>query len=446
MGDQGNSWTVPVFVLNSVQNDVMAGDEDPIPGNGNPHPEHPQQNAANGNGIQFPGIFEAVQDLDEVHHENVNQGWELPPPPPPQVNLEGWAQWPEPQFEEIDENEVNLVNNLVDAAVANAAANGVMQHPEVPQDSNSVSSDVQAFFRAQGAPVTLELSLPNDASASRIVLVAGGNDIAFEDGNAIRQLAARFGIHQCYGPSPSVEMLVQDLAAYAQSLLALMPMKEPLPAQSWNFVPATSFANTWFFCVDNPAWGNNAEASSSSGARRPRLELIRTTHSDCVPNQLNLEASLEHNNNHVPLSQISPDQEASNSSVVDMELDSPTRFVSEVNSNLAAAKKRRGRHHTPIVDDEVRRSAKLINETLHDHIQLDGEPRRRKGATKKSVSFSSVTDLKKAIVSSSLDEDLTEFEVAPIQASTLADLCTSFCGVPPSELSLATLLHEVEDQ
>jgi hypothetical protein len=52
-----------------------------------------------------------------------------------------------------------------------------MQHPEVPQDSHSVSSDVQAFFRAQGAPVTLELPLPDDASASRIVPVAGGNDI-----------------------------------------------------------------------------------------------------------------------------------------------------------------------------------------------------------------------------------------------------------------------------
>jgi hypothetical protein len=161
---------------------------------------------------------------------------------------------------------------------------------------------------------------------------------------------------------------------------------------------------------------------------------------------LNLEASLEHNNNPVPLSQINPDQEASNSYVVDMELDSPTRFVSKVTSTPAAAKKRRGRHHTPIVDDEVCRSARLRNETLHDHIQLDGEPRRRKGATKKSVSFSSVTDLKKAIVTSSLDEDITEFEVAPIQASTLADLGTSFYGVPPSELSLATLLHEVEDQ
>jgi Fe-S cluster biosynthesis and repair protein YggX len=48
------------------------------------------------------------------------------PPPPPQVNPEGWAQWPEPQFEEIDENEVNLVNNLADAAIANVVANGVM--------------------------------------------------------------------------------------------------------------------------------------------------------------------------------------------------------------------------------------------------------------------------------------------------------------------------------
>jgi hypothetical protein len=59
LGDHGRSWTVPVF-LNSVQNDVMAGDKDPIPGNGNPHPEHPQQNAANGNGNQLPGIFKAV--------------------------------------------------------------------------------------------------------------------------------------------------------------------------------------------------------------------------------------------------------------------------------------------------------------------------------------------------------------------------------------------------
>jgi hypothetical protein len=334
---------------------------------------------------------------------------------------------------------------LADAAVAN----GLMQHPKVPQDSHSISSDVQAFFRAQGAPVTLELPLPNDTSANRIVPVTGGRDLAFEDDSTIRKLAARLGIHQCYGPSPSVEMLVQDLAVYAQFLLASMPMKEPLHVQSWNFVPATSFANTWFFCVDNPSWGNNVESSSSSGARRPRLELISAPHLDSVPNQLSLDSTMEPNNNLVSPSQgsmINPDQEVSNRWVIDMEIDSPTHSVSEAISSPTTAKKQRGRHHTPIVDDEVRRSARLRSEILHNNIQLDGEPRRRKGATKKSVSFSTVTDLKKAIIDSSLDDGLIEFEVAPIQAPTLVDLGISFCGVPPSELNLATLLHEGEDQ
>jgi hypothetical protein len=133
--------------------------------------------------------------------------------------------------------------------------------------------------------------------------VTGGRDIAFEDDSTISKIAVRFGIHQFHGPSPLVEMLVQDLAVHAQFLLASVPMKEPLPIQSWNFVPATSFANTWFFCVDNPSWGNNAEASSSNGARRPRLELISAPHMDRVPNQLILDTVMEPNNNLVPFSQ-----------------------------------------------------------------------------------------------------------------------------------------------
>jgi hypothetical protein len=238
-------------------------------------------------------------------------------------------------------------------------------------------------------------------------------------------------------------MLVQDLAAHAQLLLASLPMKEPLPAQSWNFVPASSIADTWFFCVDNPAWGNNAEASSSKGARMPRLTLISSPHSANSPNQLEV---LERSNNLEPTNQMNPDQAASDGHVVDMDLDSPTCLDSEIISSPPAAKKRRGRPHTPIVDDEVRRSARLRNVNAQEHIQLDGEPRRRKGATKKSVSFSSVADLKKAIVSCSLDDALVDFEVAPIQASTLAELGSSFCGIPPAEVSPATLLLEDEDQ
>jgi hypothetical protein len=72
MGDHGNSWTVPVFVLSSHQNDVVAGDEDPIPANGNPHPEtgQPQNNMDNHpfqeNDNQIQGHFEDVGDLNEV--------------------------------------------------------------------------------------------------------------------------------------------------------------------------------------------------------------------------------------------------------------------------------------------------------------------------------------------------------------------------------------------
>jgi hypothetical protein len=69
----------------------------------------------------------------------------------------------------------------------------------------------------------------------------------------------------------------------------------------------------------------------------------------------------------VPVSQINFDQEASDDCVVDMDLDSPTRFASETISS-PTAKKRRGRLHTPIVDDEVRRSARLRNVATQDHI------------------------------------------------------------------------------
>jgi hypothetical protein len=58
------------------------------------------------------------------------------------------------------------------------------------------------------------------------------------------------------------------------------------------------------------------------------------------------------------------------------------------------------------------------------------------------VTFSSVDELKKAIVRSSLKESLAEFEVAPIPIPTLVDLGHSFCGVPPAELNIGTVLSE----
>jgi hypothetical protein len=40
-------------------------------------------------------------------------------------------------------------------------------------------------------------------------------------------------------------------------------------------VPSTDEMDTWLLTVDNSSWGNNAEASSSTGPRMPRLQLIR---------------------------------------------------------------------------------------------------------------------------------------------------------------------------
>jgi hypothetical protein len=180
----------------------------------------------------------------------------------------------------VEENEVELINNLADIAIADAVGNGLMQHPEQPQDSSSVSSGTQDFFRAQGAPITLELPLPESSSACHTITVPGWIEVSMQDDYPIRKLAAKLGLHQCFGPSPSIEMILQDLAQYAQSLQASLPMKEPLPSNSWNFVPASFAKDTWFLNVDNPKWGNNAEASSSTGVRKPRLEFIKDSELD----------------------------------------------------------------------------------------------------------------------------------------------------------------------
>jgi hypothetical protein len=64
VGATGNSWTVPVFVLDSHLNDIEPADEDQIPPNGNPHPDNLHFNANPGDHPQ--GQFEDVGDLDQV--------------------------------------------------------------------------------------------------------------------------------------------------------------------------------------------------------------------------------------------------------------------------------------------------------------------------------------------------------------------------------------------
>jgi hypothetical protein len=97
-------------------------------------------------------------------------------------------------------------------------------------------------------------------------------------------MAGRIGLHPGFVPSPSVDMLIRELAQRASSLRAMLPLKTPLKAHEWNSFPQSWFVpGNWFFNVNNPNWGNNAEASSSTGIRVPRLQLSGPAHLELQP-------------------------------------------------------------------------------------------------------------------------------------------------------------------
>lgn len=64
VGENGSSWSIPIFILSSQLNDIGAGDEDQIPPNGNPHPVNGFFLNVNDNqGNQVPRFFEDVGTL-----------------------------------------------------------------------------------------------------------------------------------------------------------------------------------------------------------------------------------------------------------------------------------------------------------------------------------------------------------------------------------------------
>lgn len=77
---------------------------------------------------------------------------------------------------------------MADIAVENAVANGPMQRPDQHQDNFSVSSEENAFYRAQGSPVTLELPLHVN-SADRSLVLSSQSTQFFDNDYMIRQLA-----------------------------------------------------------------------------------------------------------------------------------------------------------------------------------------------------------------------------------------------------------------
>jgi hypothetical protein len=272
-----------------------------------------------------------------------------------------------------------------------------MQHPEIPQDSSSVSSEASAFFRAQGVPVTLELPLPPNGEASRPANLPQLSNLEFDSYFSIRQLANRIGLHPGFGPSPSVEMLIKDLAQRASSLLAMLPLKAPLQAHEWNSFPQSWFVpGNWFFNVNNPNWGNNAEASSPTGIILPGLQLLGQAHPD--ERLASIEQAL-HADPHsiseigddpstivVPLGEgmDRPNDSALAVSGLVLPLDSSPSICTPSPQHH----KRKTKARMPIVEDEVRRSARIKRNADAIHIQLENEPRKKRGDARKTVKYS----------------------------------------------------------
>jgi hypothetical protein len=284
-------------------------------------------------------------------------------------------------------------------------------------------------------------------------------------------MATRLGLHTSFGPSPSVEMLLEHMALMAKEALLFLPLKDPVPSTNWNFRPSSPEMDTWMLATDNPSWGNNAEATTSFGYRRPRLELIQARSTlppivEAPRSALNQEIVVYNQEFAIAqiMEQLHPSEDSNtimterNNSMEDMIQDmeiSPLVAEEESTNNglhlnvdeelidassPVVRKKRKARAKTPMVDDEVKRCSRFRKNVTEKHFMLDKEPRRKNGEARKSVSFSIVEDLKKAIVSRSLDSEMKDAEfVEPIQAVTLISLGTSFCGVPPEELTLAML-------
>jgi hypothetical protein len=77
---------------------------------------------------------------------------------------------------------------------------------------------------------------------------------------------------------------------------------------------------------------------------------------------------------------------------------------------------------------------------------LENEPRKRRGAARKTVRYSEVEELKAAIITRKIEHhDTEDWEIEDITAPLLVELGTGFCGVPPMELNTSTLQDSSKD-
>lgn len=147
-----------------------------------------------------------MQDLNDIDQANIDEGWAPPLFPNAAAAAEqdnGWPVWPQ-EGEVVAQNELQQVQALADQLVQEA----MLQLPNAGQVSDSVSSDVLDFYRAQGLPVRLELPLVQNHQE---IIPYLNSNMDPESDYPIYQLARILQLHQVFGPMPSAQMLLQEI-------------------------------------------------------------------------------------------------------------------------------------------------------------------------------------------------------------------------------------------
>jgi hypothetical protein len=188
--------------------------------------------------------------------------------------------------------------------------------PAFTGHSESVSSEPLDFFRAQGPPVTLELPLVTNSNEI-VPLLNNGMDP--ENDYSIRALARQLGLHQVFGPPPSVHMLILEIlekaAIYHHDNYIPRPISTGLASfqglrQKWIAFQQPVQEKYPGYLVDSddepfafdPFWGNNLEASSSTA---PPIKLCLPWNSSTTKSSASDYVDTPHSLDAAPLEVVS---------------------------------------------------------------------------------------------------------------------------------------------
>ena len=164
IGGMGRSWSVPIYILNGNFPDAFPADEDPMPFDGEPHPEH---------GLVVLGANHLEPNWqNELQGATHNLGFfgGNPHPNPAhlvhdqQINQHPIQHQPNQQPDDMEEDEEDNGWPAWNPAVF-AADNGqpIPQHPQVPQDhlDLDLSGSSMRFLRGDGPNISLDQVFEN---------------------------------------------------------------------------------------------------------------------------------------------------------------------------------------------------------------------------------------------------------------------------------------------